>query len=77
MTASAQTIPDIPDIDDLSVIQVVDDGMRLRLNGRERDEAVRRMHRRIDTDLIAWRLYITPRTVQRVVARLGLSEPAA
>jgi hypothetical protein len=38
---------------------------------------VRRMHRRLDTDLIAWRLYITPRTVQRVVARLGLTQPAA
>jgi hypothetical protein len=81
MTAPAQTtipdIPDIPHIDDLSVIQVVDDGMRLRLKGPERDEAVRRMHRRIDTDLIAWRLFITPRTVQRVVARLGLHQPAA
>jgi hypothetical protein len=80
MTAPAHTIPDNPDvadIDDLSVIQVVDDGMRLRLKGPERDEAVRRMHRRIDNDLIAWRLYITPRTVQRVLARLGLSEHAA
>lgn len=71
------TILAVPDIDDLSVIQVVDDGMRLRLKGPERDEAVRRMHRRIDTDLIAWRLFITPRTVQRVVARLGLHQPAA
>lgn len=81
MTAPAHTlpdvdIPDIADVDDLSVIQVVDDGMRLRLKGRERDEAVRRMHRRIDTELIAWRLYVTPRTVQRVVARLGLPQPA-
>jgi hypothetical protein len=74
MTAPIQTILDI---DDLSVIQVAHDGMRLRLKGRERDEAVRRMHRRLDTDLIAWRLYITPRTVQRVVARLGLTQPAA
>ena len=74
MTAPIQTIPVI---DDLSVIQVVRDGMRLRLRGRDRDEAVRRMHRRIDTDIIAWRLFITPRTVQRVVARLGLPQPAA
>jgi hypothetical protein len=74
MTAPLQTIPDV---DDLSVIQVAHDGMRLRLKGPDRDEAVRRMHRRLDTDLIAWRLYITPRTVQRVVARLGLPQPAA
>lgn len=66
----------ITDIDDLSVIQVVRDGMRLRLKGRERDEAVRRMHRRIDTDIIAWRLFITPRTVQRVAARLRRTAPA-
>ena len=74
MTAPLQTIPDV---DDLSVIQVAHDGMRLRLTGRERDEAVRQMHRRIDTDIIAWRLFITPRTVHRVVARLGLPQPAA
>ena len=73
MTAPTQTLPDV---DHLSVIQVVHDGMRLRLKGPERDEAVRRMHRRIDVDIIAWRLYTTPRTVQRVVARLALTEPA-
>ena len=61
------------EIDDLSVIQVAIDGMRLHLKGRERDEAIRLMHRRVDPDIIAWRLYITPRTVLRVVARLSLS----
>ena len=47
--------------------------MRLHLKGRERDEAIRLMHRRVDPDIIAWRLYITTRTVLRVVARLSLS----
>ncbi|WP_269199327.1 hypothetical protein [Mycobacterium avium] len=28
------------------------------------------MHGRIDIDIIAWRLYTTPRTVQRVMARI-------
>ena len=32
------------------------------------------MHGRIDAALIAWRLYTTSRTVQRVAARLGLTE---
>jgi hypothetical protein len=36
------------EIDDLSVIQVAIDGMRLHLKGRERDEAIRLMHRRVD-----------------------------
>ena len=74
MTAAPHAIDDI---DDLSVIQVAHDGMRLPLKGRERDEAVRAMHRRIDTDIIAWRLYTTPRTVQRVVARLSGTGPGA
>lgn len=57
---------DVPDIDELAVAQVAEDGMRLRLRGADRDEAVRRMHGRVDIDLIAWRLYTTARTVQRV-----------
>ncbi|OSC17879.1 hypothetical protein B8W69_29550 [Mycobacterium vulneris] len=63
-----------PDIDELAVIQVAYDGLRLRLRGAERDEAVRRMHGRVELDLIAWRLYTTTRTVHRVAARLGLTE---
>jgi hypothetical protein len=74
MTAPTETVLEI---DDLSVIQVVHDGMRLHLKARERDEAIKRMHRRLDPAIIAWRLYITPRTVQRVAARLGLTQPAA
>ena len=67
-----------PEIDELGVIQVALDGLRLHLRGAERDEAVRRMHGRIELDLIAWRLYTTTRTVHRVAARLGLTEhPAA
>jgi hypothetical protein len=54
----------VDDIDELSVIQVAHDGMRLHLTGPERD------------DIIAWRLYTTPRTVQRVAARFGLTDPA-
>lgn len=63
-------------LDHLSVTQVARDGMRLRLKGPERDEAVKRMYRRIDTDIIAWRLHTTARTVQRVATRLGLTRPA-
>ncbi|BAN91941.1 hypothetical protein BB737_28470 [Mycobacterium avium subsp. hominissuis] len=62
------------DIDELAVIQVAHDGQRLRLRGPERDEAVRRMHGRVELELIAWRLYTTTRTVHRVAARLGLTE---
>ena len=43
-------------VDELAVVQVADDGLRLPLRGAERDEAVRRMHGRIEPDLIAWRL---------------------
>lgn len=64
----------VSDIDELAVVQVADDGLRLRLRGPERDEAIRRMHGRVDLDLIAWRLYTTTRTVHRVAARLGLTE---
>ena len=72
---TAQPLPRTdPDIDELAVLQVAHDGLRLRLRGADRDEAVRRMHGRIDIDLIAWRLYTTSRTVHRVAARLGLTE---
>jgi hypothetical protein len=73
MTSQAHTLDD-DDIDHLAVIQVAHDGMRMHLKGRERQEAVRRMHLRVDADIIAWRLYTTPRTVQRVAAQLGLTE---
>lgn len=63
------------EFDELSVIQVAIDGMRLRLKGRERDEAIRMMHRRIEVDIIAWRLFTTVRTVQRVLARLSANQP--
>ncbi|MDO2394760.1 hypothetical protein QRB38_13165 [Mycobacterium avium subsp. hominissuis] len=59
-----------PEIDELAITQVAVDGMRMHLRGRDRDEAIRRMHGRIDIDIIAWRLYTTPRTVQRVMARI-------
>jgi hypothetical protein len=67
------------DVDELAVLQVANDGLRLRLRGADRDEAVRRMYGRIEADLIAWRLFTTARTVFRVAARLGLTEqkPAA
>ena len=61
--------PDLDDIDELAVTMVAVDGMRMHLRGRGRDEATRRMHGRIDTGLIAWRLYITNRTVHSVIAR--------
>jgi hypothetical protein len=64
---------DVPDIDELAVAQVAEDGLRLRLRGADRDEAVRRMHGRLDIDLIAWRLHTTARTVHRVAARLRLT----
>jgi len=59
------------EIDELAVVQVAHDGLRLRLRAAERDEAIRRMHGRVEPDLIAWRLYTTTRTVNRVAARLG------
>jgi len=62
------------ELDELAVVQVTLDGLRLRLRGADRDEAVRRMHGRVELDLIAWRLYTTTRTVHRVAARLGLTE---
>ncbi|GAB4955591.1 MULTISPECIES: hypothetical protein [Mycobacterium avium complex (MAC)] len=62
------------ELDELAVVQVVDDGLRLPLRGADRDEAVRRMHGRIEVHLIAWRLHTTTRTVHRVAARLGLTE---
>jgi hypothetical protein len=58
MTTTEQ-ITDHDDIDELAVTMIAVDGMRIRLRGRDRDEAIRRMHGRIDTELIAWRLYIT------------------
>ena len=61
--------PSAPEIDELAVTQVAVDGMRMRLRRRDRDEAIRRMHGRIDIEIIAWRLYTTTRTVQRVMAR--------
>jgi hypothetical protein len=64
-------------IDELAVVQVAHDGLRLPLRGADRDEAVRRMHGRVDQDLIAWRLHTTSRTVQRVAARLGLTQSNA
>lgn len=63
-------------LDELAITQVATDGMRLRLRGTDRDEAVRRMHGRLHPELIAWRLHTTTRTVQRVTARLGLTGPA-
>ncbi|WP_101953507.1 hypothetical protein [Mycobacterium intracellulare] len=64
----------LPDVDELAVLQVANDGLRLPLRGNDRDEAVRRMHGRIDPELIAWRLYTTSRTVARVASRLGLTQ---
>ena len=64
-------------VDELAVVQVADDGLRLPLRGADRDEAVRRMYGRVEPDLIAWRLYTTTRTVQRVAARLGLTSSSA
>jgi hypothetical protein len=64
-------------VDELAVVQVADDGLRLPLRGADRDEAVRRMNGRVEPDLIAWRLYTTTRTVQRVAARLGLTSSSA
>jgi len=66
------TIEDRPEleVDEIAVAFVVEDGLRMRLRGRDRDEAIRRMYGRIDTELIAWRLRITTRTVQRVRARI-------
>ena len=64
-------------VDELAVVQVADDGLRLPLRGADRDEAVRRMYGRVGPDLIAWRLYTTTRTVQRVAARLGLTSSSA
>ncbi|MCV7117713.1 hypothetical protein AWC17_15435 [Mycobacterium nebraskense] len=51
-------------IDELAITQVAVDGMRMHLRGRDRDEAIRRMHGRIDVDIIAWRLYTTTRNRQ-------------
>ena len=64
----------MPNFDDLAVLQVANDGLRLPLRGADRDEAVRRMHGRVDPELIAWRLHTTSRTVARVAARLGLTQ---
>ncbi|GAB4659274.1 hypothetical protein MOKP64_15740 [Mycobacterium avium subsp. hominissuis] len=58
-------------VDELAVVQVADDGLRLPVRGADRDEAVRRMYGSAEPDLIAWHLYATTRTVQRVAARLG------
>ncbi|MHA7653926.1 hypothetical protein, partial [Mycobacterium intracellulare] len=62
------------DVDELAVLQVANDGLRLPLRGKDRDEAVRRMYGRIDPELIAWRLHTTSRTVARVASRLGLTQ---
>ena len=64
----------MPNLDELAVLQVANDGLRLPLRGADRDEAVRRMHGRVDPELIAWRLHTTSRTVARVAARLGLTQ---
>jgi hypothetical protein len=53
MTTTGHT-PDLDDIDELAVTMVGVDDMR--------------MHGRIDTELITWRLYITTHTVHRVIA---------
>lgn len=58
------------EIDEIAVAFVAEDGIRMRLRGRDRDEAIRRMHGRVETELIAWRLHITTRTVHRVLARI-------
>ena len=71
---ATQQPPPVDDIDELAVLQVAHDGLRLRLRGADRDEAVRRMYGRVEADLIAWRLFTTARTVFRVAARLGLTE---
>ena len=64
----------MPNFDELAVLQVANDGLRLPLRGTDRDEAVRRMHGRVDSELIAWRLHTASRTVARVAARLGLTQ---
>ncbi|MFA4085309.1 hypothetical protein ONA92_26805 [Mycobacteroides salmoniphilum] len=61
-------------LDELAITQVATDGMRLHLRTAERAEAVRRMYGRIDTDIIAWRLYITNRSVIRIATRIGLTK---
>lgn len=71
MNAQTETIPAV---DHLSVVQVAIDGMRLHPKGRDRDEAIRLVHRRVDADIIAWLLYTTSRTVQWAAARLGLTQ---
>ncbi|MFT8176818.1 hypothetical protein ACLXNF_04445 [Mycobacteroides chelonae] len=63
-------------LDDLAITQVATDGMRLHLRAAERAEAVRRMYGRIDPDIIAWRLYLTTRSVIRIATRLGLTKHA-
>jgi hypothetical protein len=71
---ATQPPPPAGDIDELAVLQVAHDGLRLRLRGADRDEAVRRMYGRVESELIAWRLFTTARTVFRVAARLGLTD---
>jgi hypothetical protein len=71
---ATQSPPPVDDIDELAVLQVAHDGLRLRLRGADRDEAVRRMYGRVEADLLAWRLFTTARTIFRVAARLGLTE---
>jgi len=62
---------EVDEIDEIAVAFVAEDGLRMRLRGRDRDEAIRRMHGRVDTELIAWRLHISSRTVDRVIARIA------
>lgn len=69
MTTTIENRPEL-EVDEIAVAFVAEDGLRMRLRGRDRDEAIRRMHGRIDTELIAWRLHITTRTVHRVLARI-------
>lgn len=57
------------EVDEIAVAFVAEDGIRMRLRGVDRDAAIRRMHGRVATDIIAWRLYTTTRTVHRVTAR--------
>lgn len=70
MTTTIENRPEL-EVDEIAVAFVAEDGLRMRLRGRDRDEAIRRMHGRIDTELIAWRLHITTRTVHRVLARIA------
>lgn len=56
-------------IDELAVAQVAHDGHRMALRGADLEAAVQAMrHHRVPVDLMAWRLHLTPRTVERVLS---------